>query len=165
MAANLVPALSRTSRRRRGIDRINQLTEPAKSAANRRENQPRQAESFQLIIFFPWRNALDDFARTQDVPEVIVQIDERLVRQRTIEADNEALSHPPRRMKDLVELRDFRGSVLRVVFDFEKREVFLRNEADLEQTLGSKAHPAVPNLAALPVQHHDRDNARRAGSH
>jgi len=34
------------------FDRINQMTEAAKSAANRRENQPVQVESFKLIAFF-----------------------------------------------------------------------------------------------------------------
>jgi hypothetical protein len=79
MAANLPPALRRTSRRRRRVDRINQLTEPAKSAANRREYQSGQVESFEFIVFFPWRNALDDFARAQDVCEVIVEMDKHLV--------------------------------------------------------------------------------------
>jgi hypothetical protein len=64
---------------------------------------------------------------------VIVQIGKRLVRQRTIEASNEALCHPARRMKDLLELGDLRRGILRAVFDFEKREVFLRNEPELEQ--------------------------------
>ena len=50
-----------------------------------------------------------------------------------IEANNEALCHPARRMKDLVELGDLRSGILRDVFDFEKREVFLRNEPELEQ--------------------------------
>jgi len=36
-------------------------------------------------------------------------------------------------MKDLVELGDLRSGILRDVFDFEKREVFLRNEPELEQ--------------------------------
>src|SRR5512140_640713 len=75
MGANLVPALRRTSHRRGTIDRINQLAEAAKSAANRRENQPRQVESFKLIVFFRKCNALDNLVRAQDVREVIVQID------------------------------------------------------------------------------------------
>src|SRR5437763_8410232 len=133
MGANLLPVPGRTLRRSRRIDRINQLTQAAKSAANRRENQPAQVDSFESIVFFPWRNALDNFARAQDVPEVIVQISKRLVRQRTIEASNEALCHPARRMKDLLELGDLRRGILRAVFDFEKREVFLRNEPELEQ--------------------------------
>ena len=41
-----------------------------------------------------------------------------------IEANNEALCHPARRMKDLVELGDLRSGILHTVFDFEKREVF-----------------------------------------
>ena len=76
---------------------------------------------------------MDNFAHAQDVPEVIVQIGKRLVRQRTIEASNEALCHRARRMKDLLELGDLRRGILRAVFDFEKREVFLRNEPELEQ--------------------------------
>ena len=80
MGANLLPVPGRTLRRSRRIDRVNQLTQAAKSAANRRENQPGQVESFKLIVFFRKRNALDNFARTQDLREVIVQIDKRLVR-------------------------------------------------------------------------------------
>jgi len=82
MGANLLPVPRRTLRRSRRIDRVNQLTQAAKSAANRRENQPAQVESFESIVFFSWRNALDNFARAQDVPEAIVQIGKRLVRQR-----------------------------------------------------------------------------------
>src|SRR5205814_2238495 len=119
MGANLLPAPRRTLHRSRRIDRVNQLTEAAKSAANRRENQPGQVESFEPIVFFPWRNALDNFARARDVSEVIVQIGKRLVRQRTIEANNEALCHPARRMKELVELGDLRPGIVRAVFDFE----------------------------------------------
>jgi hypothetical protein len=55
-------------------------------------------------------------------------------------------------MKDVVELRDLRGGVLHVVFDFEKREVLLRNEAKLEQALGKKSHPRLPIFSAWPVQ-------------
>src|SRR5207248_11462281 len=65
--------------------------------------------------------------------KMIVQIGKRLVRQRTMETSNEALCHPARRMKDLLELADLRRGILRAVFDFEKREVFLRNEPELEQ--------------------------------
>src|SRR5438477_227289 len=63
MGANLLPVPGRTLRRSRRIDRVNQLTQAAKSAANRRENQPAQVESFESIVFFSWRNALDNFAR------------------------------------------------------------------------------------------------------
>ena len=77
---NLLPALRRTSHRRGTIDGINQLTEAAKSAANRGENQPGQVESFKFIVFFRKCNALDNLAPAQDVREVIVQIDERFVR-------------------------------------------------------------------------------------
>ena len=55
-------------------------------------------------------------------------------------------------MVDFVELRDFLGCVLRVVFDFEKREIFLRNEAELEQPLGKKSHPRLPIFSAWAVQ-------------
>ena len=55
-------------------------------------------------------------------------------------------------MKDFVELRDLSGSVLGVVFDFEKREVFLRNEAEVEQTLAKKLHPRFPIFSAWLVQ-------------
>ena len=72
MAVNLPPALRRTSHRRRRVDRINQLTEAAKSGANRRENQPGQVQSFNLIVFFRNSSALDNFACAQDVREVIV---------------------------------------------------------------------------------------------
>jgi hypothetical protein len=77
-AANLLPALPRTSRRRGAIDRINQLTEAAKPVANRPENQPGQVASFKLIVF-RHRNALDNVARAQDVRELNVQIDKRFV--------------------------------------------------------------------------------------
>ena len=52
MGANLLPVPGRTLRRSRRIDRVNQLTQAAKSAANRRENQPAQVDSFEFIVFF-----------------------------------------------------------------------------------------------------------------
>src|SRR6516164_1500589 len=68
-------------------------------------------------------------------------------------------------MKDPVELRDLRSGVLRVMFDFEKREVFLRNEPKLKQALVKKLYPCFPISSAWPIQQHNRHNARFAGLH
>src|SRR5215831_11880357 len=153
------------SRRWRRIDRVDQLPETSESTAKWREDQPGQVQDLDLILFFRKRGALDDFARAYDIRELSVQIGNRLVRQGICEANNEALPYPASRMKDFVELRDFRGCFLRAVLDSEKREVFFRNEAELEQALGKKLHPGLPILSAWPVQQHDRCNARFAGLH
>src|SRR5437763_16751911 len=103
MGANLLPVPGRTLRRSRRIDRVNQLTQAAKSAANRRENQPAQVDSFEFIVFFSWRKSLVNFDRTQVVHEMSVQIGNRLVRLRTIEWSNEALCHQALRMNRIVD--------------------------------------------------------------
>ena len=72
------PQISSASFRR--IDRVNQLTESAESTANRCEDKPGQMGSFKFVLFFRNGSALDNFARAQDVSEMIVQIDKRLVR-------------------------------------------------------------------------------------
>src|SRR6516165_8759811 len=61
-----------------------------------------------------------------------------------IQADEVALPKPVRRVKNLVEPRDLRYRVLRAVSDFEKREVFLRNEPEFEKAFGKKLHPCLP---------------------
>ena len=102
---------------------------------------------------------------THDVRELCVQIGNRLVRQGMIETNNEPLSQPASRMKDFVELRDLRGCCLRSVLDSEKREVFFRNETELEQPLGKKLHPGLPIFSALLIQQHNRCDTRFAGLH
>ncbi len=101
MGANLLPVPGRTLRRSRRIDRVNQLTQAAKSAANRRENQPAQVETIASIVFFSWRNALDNFARAQDVPEAIVQIASASFDNERLRRITKRFCHPARRMKIL----------------------------------------------------------------
>src|SRR5262249_5183382 len=55
--------------------------------------------------------------------------------------------------------------ILSTVLDFEKREIFLRNEAELEQTLAKKLHPRLPIFSAWLIQQNNRSNAPFAGLH
>src|SRR6266581_3811320 len=93
-----------TSRRRRGINRVDQLADTSESAAKRRKTQPRQLSKLRFVSFFWKPTTLHNFAGPHDVCELVVQIRQGFPRQGTIEATHESLPHPACRMKDFIEL-------------------------------------------------------------
>src|SRR6266581_8358442 len=119
LAVNPSRLTRETSRRRGGINRVDQLADTSESAAKRRKTQPRQLPKPRFASFGK-PSTLHNFAGPHDVCELVVQICQGFLRQGTTQADHESLPHPACRMKNFVELRDLCDCILSTVLDLEK---------------------------------------------
>ena len=54
------------------INRIDELTEPAETAAVRSQDQARQIPDLRLVLFLALRGALDDFTTSHDIGEILI---------------------------------------------------------------------------------------------
>src|SRR5258705_12080155 len=89
-----------TSRRRRGINRVDQLADTSESAAKRRKTQPRQLPKPRFVSFFGKPSTLHNFAGQHAVCELVVQICQGFLWQVTSQSDYESLPYTAGRMNN-----------------------------------------------------------------
>ena len=68
-------------------------------------------------------------------------------------------------MIDFVELQNLGHRLIDIVRNLKERKVCLRHQPELEKIFRQKFHPGLPIIAARPVEHEDRNDARLAGLH